>query len=102
MGTLMLNGVAGAFLFQPISKHLKPKVCNEMQSLRSPQAPPKMQINENSTFWTRFVDTMDLGLLKNVHFLVLNFILACGFAVSIDFTLILPFFLQVSDTTLDT
>lgn len=46
-------------------------------------------------FWSRIARSLDLSLLKDIRFLILNWGLAVGYTVSIDFTLILPLFLQV-------
>lgn len=105
MGSLSLHGVVGALLFQPVNWHLKQKE-NEYLSqnestpllprVSSPPAsremPSKMQQND---FWKKLARSMDLSLLKDFRFVILNFGLACAYSVSIDFSLILPFFLQV-------
>ncbi|KAL7049967.1 hypothetical protein ACKWTF_003921 [Chironomus riparius] len=98
MGGLMLNGVIGALLFQPVEKHLKPKTIDETQSLTSmtPMSidiPPAVN-EDNTSFWRKFIKTMDLGLLEDSRFIILNFVLACGYAVATDFMLILTFFLK--------
>ena len=101
MGGIMLFGVIGALLFDPVEKHMKEKVIDETQPLTStPIIIPETVNEDNLSFWKKFIDTMDLGLLQDSRFLILNFVLACGFAVAIDFTLILPFFLQVSKSWL--
>lgn len=96
MGALVSHGLVGAVLFQSVKKYLIPKVCDENQSLKSQQFTREIVQRRSKSFWQRFSDTMDLSLLKDVHFLILNIVLACGYAVYIDFTLVLPFFLQVS------
>jgi hypothetical protein len=102
MGGIMLTGVIGALLFDPVEKHMRVRKNDETQPLTStPINIPQTDNEDNSTFWKRFINTMDLGLLSDSRFLILNFVLACGFAVAIDFTLILPFFLQVSESCLN-
>lgn len=97
MGGTMLIGVIGALLFQPVENHLKPVILNETKPLISTSVSPTVY-EDNSSIWNKFMNTMDLGLLKDSRFLILNFVLASGYAVAIDFTLILPFFLQVSES----
>lgn len=93
----MLNGVVGAFLFQPVEKHLKRRIIDENQSLTVMTIEVPSEANEdNSSFWRKFINTMDLGLLQDSRFIILNFVLACGYAVAADFNLILTYFLKVS------
>lgn len=94
MGSLSLHGVVGACLFQPVRWHLKRNKMSEVEPLLRPSAVTSH--SEDVGVITRVARSMDLSLLKDVHFLLLNFGLACAYTVSIDFSLILPFFLQVS------
>lgn len=97
----MLNGVIGAFLFQPVEKHLKQRVIDENHSLTALTIEIPSTANEdNLSFWRKFVNTMDLGLLDDSRFIILNFVLACGYAVAADFNLILTYFLKVSHESL--
>lgn len=97
MGSLLLIGVIGALLFQPVENHLKPGIMDETKPLISTSVPPII-CDDNSSIWKKLTDTMDLELLKDSRFLILNFVLGSGYAVAIDFTLILPFFLQVRES----
>lgn len=103
MGSLSLHGIIGACLFQPVERHLKRRnsdreEMNETEPLLKRFSTPAA-INEDdyddSGFWRKVARSMDLSLLKDPKFVILNLGLACAYTVSIDFTLILPFFLQV-------
>lgn len=110
VGSLALHGVVGAALFQPVKWHLK-KVEQEPVTERSrllPNSPStssctsvttvssyEMPDYNNNGFWTRLAQSLNLSLLKDPRFVTLNFGLACAYTVSIDFSLILPLFLQV-------
>ncbi|XP_070491871.1 monocarboxylate transporter 12-like [Chironomus tepperi] len=103
MGGLMLNGVIGALLFQPVEKHLKRRTIDETQSLTSMSIDIPHPVNEdNLSFWRKFINTMDLGLLEDSRFIILNFVLACSYAVASDFNLILTFFLHTKMTETQT
>lgn len=104
MGSLALHGVLGAMLFQPVKWHTKKREI-EVEKLVQPtplkiEEPSKssllkeLDIAEDSC-WKKLSKTMDLSLLQDFRFMVLNFGLACVYTVSTDFNLILPFFLQV-------
>lgn len=103
MGALSLHGVAGALMFQPVKWHMRLKnMDDEMQPLLAPSSPAssngsayEMPDFQDNGFWKRLARSLDLSLLKDVRFVILNLGLACGYTVSIDFSLILPFFLQV-------
>jgi MFS family permease len=107
MGGLSLHGVIGACLFQPVEWHMRRRVkdteeITESSPLmkRSPSTSLTFgNINgadeNNISIWKKIQSSMDLSLLKDPRFVILNFGLACTYTVSIDFTLILPFFLQV-------
>lgn len=101
VGGLSLHGVVGAILFQPVDRHLKRVDCNENDPLLRPPSSDassyEMPDYVNDGFWRRLARSMDLSLLKDVRFLILNFGLACAYTVSIDVSLILPFFLQVTN-----
>lgn len=104
MGGLALQGVIGASLFQPVKWHLRRiEVNSEREPLLRPTSPSSSDESSyempdyiSDGFWSRLARTLDLSLLKNSRFLILNFGLACAYTVSIDFSLILPFFLQVN------
>lgn len=92
----MLNGVFGAMLFRPVKRYLVPRVVNETDYLKSAFRRSFTSIrDDNQSIWDKFVHSMDLSLLKDLHFWSLNFVLACGYAVFIDVNLIMPAFLQV-------
>lgn len=104
MGSLALHGTVGALLFQPAKWHLREKptdaVSETMPLLRSSSGSSSassyaMPDYDNSGCWSRLARTMDLSLLKDPRFVLLNVGLACAYTVSVDFSLILPFFLQV-------
>jgi hypothetical protein len=103
VGSLSLHGLVGACFFQPVEWHLKKKKSSEELSETEPllgpsssSQPSAFQPFNEENFCTRLSKSMDLSLLKDFRFLLLNFGLACVYTVSIDFTLILPFFLQVN------
>lgn len=98
MGSLALHGVVGGCLYQSVSKHLKRIIGTENQPLIvlnqvslaiDDEKPLKNRI------WNRLSNAMDLTLLKDFTFLSINFGLAFAYAASINFAMILPFFLQV-------
>lgn len=108
MGSLSLHGVLGASLFQPVEWHLKRKALDDAEEMSetqpllptSPSTSSSMSLyempqNNDRGFWQRLADSLDLSLLKDIRFIILNFGLASAYTVSIDFALILPFFLQV-------
>lgn len=106
MGALSLHGVLGACLFQPVQRHLRRRKSDDEATESSPllQSSPStsscassylMPDYKNNGFWRRVANSMDLSLLKDARFIVLNLGLACVYTVSVDFALILPFFLQV-------
>lgn len=105
IGSLALNGLVGASLFQPVKWHMKKIECNNSETeplIRPPSSSSSSGASSyempdfvNDNFWKRLVRSMDLSLLKDFRFLLLNFGLACSYTVSIDFSLIFPFFLQV-------
>lgn len=109
MGALALHGVLGASLFQPVEWHLKRKAINAIEEPNEtqPLLPSSSECTSSSTssyqapdysdqgFWRRLAKSLDLSLLKDIRFVILNFGLGSVYTVSIDFALILPFFLQV-------
>lgn len=106
MGCLSLNGVVGASLFQPVEKHMirrggDHEQLDETEPLLKPSTSAACSTSSYESleapegFWKKLAISLDLSLLKDTRFLILNFGLACAYAVSIDFALILPFFLQV-------
>lgn len=106
MGSLSLHGVIGACLFQPVAWHLKRRNSDkeemkETEPLLSRLPTPSTSyeaIDENyNGFWRKLARSLDLSLLKDPRFVILNVGLSIAYTVSIDFTLILPFFLQVID-----
>jgi MFS family permease len=110
VGTLSLFGIAGAILFHPVEWHMKrvesdsesmPLITNEISNGKLnghsnnlqngwEKLPPK-----NEGFLNKISKSLDLILLKDVRFIIINVGLAVVYAVSVDFTLILPYFLQV-------
>lgn len=96
ISSIMLNGVPAALLFQPVKWHMK-IVDNESQPLIiAKEIQPVVNYSNPQSFWMRISDSMELSLLKDSRFVILSFVLASGYAVSVDFSLILPFFLEVS------
>ena len=107
IGSLSLHGVIGACLFQPVQWNMKKSKTDEEDMketeplIKRPEPLTSVvatnETNENDfNFWQRITQSMELTLLKDPRFVILNFGLACAYTVSIDFTIILPFFLQVS------
>lgn len=102
VGSLSLYGIAGAILFHPVEWHLRQQSDDgESQPLlnvkdSSPRAATEWTENHRKVgMCTRISRSMDLSLLGDAKFMIVNVGLAIAYAVSIDFTLILPFFLQV-------
>lgn len=101
IGALSLHAVVGALLLQPVEWHMtKIKFDDESEPLISNTAVVKKNdddgLNKKNTLGQQFFYKMDLNLLKDVHFLIINLVQACDNAVTVDFTLIFPFFLEVS------
>lgn len=107
MGSLSLQGVVGACLFQPVERHMKLRKQQitetesllrstlPLQPIASYECSYELPEHDDKGFWRRIARSMDLSLLKDPRFVILNLGLACVYTVSIDFLLILPFFLQV-------
>lgn len=103
IGSLSLHGIVGACLFQPVEWHLKRRRSDreEMKETEpllrhiSSSTTIVVENSDDDSFWVKLARSLDLSLLKDPKFVILNFGLACAYTVSIDFTLILPFFLQV-------
>jgi MFS family permease len=104
MGSLSLHGVIGASLFQPVERNMRlrdnKEEMNEFSPLNqrvrtSTTSQNTNENDENISLWKKIESSMDLMLLKDPRFMILNIGLACSYTVSIDFTLVLPFFLQV-------
>lgn len=108
MGSLALHGVVGASLFQPVKWHMKKKenhfestdetepFLGSTESPKTENAVNETQQNSEMNFCEKLARSMDLSLLKDFRFVILNFGLACAYTVSMDFSLILPLFLQVN------
>lgn len=104
MGSLSLHGAIGASLFLPVEQNMRLReIDKEEPNENSPlfeRATSIQTTNEcdenNLSLWKKIESSMDLMLLKDPRFMILNIGLACTYTVSVDFTLILPFFLQVS------
>lgn len=103
VGSLSLYGIAGAILFHPVEWHARSEdeveSANEAQPLLNVKAQNAPEWTENHRkvgMCTKIARSMDLSLLGDGKFMIVNIGLAIAYAVSIDFTLILPFFLQVS------
>lgn len=96
IGALSLHGVVGALLLQPLAWHTK-KILIEDETV------PLLNVDANKTdetevdmnIWQQIFHKMDLNLLKDFNFVIINLVLACDNAITVDFTLILPFFLEV-------
>lgn len=96
MGCILLNGVIGALLFQPVEMHMKFKDVNETHALISKPYRDKIDKISSTSIWKKCVNTLDLTLLQDTRFVILIVVLACNYAASMDCSLIFPFFLQVS------
>lgn len=110
VGCLALFGIAGATFFHPVELHMK-KVEGDSESLPLIPAPNGNtngvianghghsngweKLPKNGGIFNKISRSLDLSLLKDVRFVIINIGLAVVYAVSVDFTLILPFFLQV-------
>lgn len=101
MGSLALHGVVGGCLYQPVSRHLKRMIGTEDQPLIGKHVSLSIEDEKPlkiwNRIWNRLSNAMDLTLLKDFTFLSINFGLAFAYAASINFAMILPFFLQVSN-----
>lgn len=100
IGALALHGLVGSLLFHPVEWHIKKRVDDEtMPLLIDHQKDLKSMVHtenfQDESFWRRIVNQLDLNLLKDSRFIILNLGLACDYAVAVDFTLIFPFFLEV-------
>lgn len=110
VGSLSLHGVLGASLFQPVEKHLKRKSSADEEAEEMSETQPLLSLVPSSSSaqdfheipdhndrscCQRLAHSLDLSLLKDARFVILNFGLSSAYTVSIDFALILPFFLQV-------
>jgi MFS family permease len=104
MGSLALHGVLGATLFQPVKWHTKKREIEVEKLVEAVplkiEVPSKASLLKETeiiqdTFWKKLSKTMDLSLLQDLRFMILNLGLACVYTVSTDFNLLLPFFLQV-------
>lgn len=106
IGSLSLHGVIGATLFHPVEWHMKKVEVDNSETALLLRHPSSSSSGSsyiepdyvNDSFWRRLVHSMDLSLLKDFRFLILSFGLSCAYAVSVDVSLILPFFLQVNNT----
>ncbi|XP_070491859.1 monocarboxylate transporter 12-like [Chironomus tepperi] len=95
MGCILLAGVIGALLFEPVQSHMKLKEVNENHALISKPISIKNDENQKRTsFWKKCINTLDLELLQDSRFVVLIVVLACNYAASLDCLLIFPYFLQ--------
>lgn len=104
VGTLSLFGIAGATLFHPVEWHLKINDNVESQPLLNSKSSNDVihgwenlpQNLNNQGVFSKISKLLDLSLLRDVRFIIINIGLAIVYAVSVDFTLILPYFLKVS------
>jgi MFS family permease len=107
IGALALNGLVGALLLHPVEWHMKKKIDDVSDD--DDTAPLLMKSRKNlkieapneevrmDSFWQRIAKQLDLNLLKDSRFIILNICLATDYAVAVDFTLIFPFFLEVKN-----
>lgn len=104
VASLSLHGVVGASLFHPVKWHMKRTEVEaekfvEVNQAKIPEPSKSLLIKEpdkaEENFWRKLSKTMDLSLLNDPRFVLLNFGIACVYTVSTDFNLILPFYLQV-------
>lgn len=100
VGSLALNGLVGAVLFQPVKHHLRSQELKTSLSEKDPLIPKvKEQLcrrKDEKKFREILMKTLDTSMLKDFRFLILNFGLSSGYALIIDLSIFLPFFLQVS------
>ncbi|CRK90395.1 CLUMA_CG004022, isoform A [Clunio marinus] len=106
LGSMSMHGIVGALLFRSMGHH-KMRIkrsnneCDEQSPLlfnASNSSDDEAENSQNENVCTKIFDRIyqlfDFSLLKSSRFLFLNFGLASVYTVSIDFQLILPFFLQ--------
>lgn len=97
IGSLALNGMIGAVLFQPVKWHSKGGDGKSFPSESEPLIPVKMRKLENRTNVSQILrKAFDVGLLKDIRFVILNLGLSSGYTIIIDLTIVLPLFLEVS------
>lgn len=102
MGGLALNGCAGALLFQPVEWHMPRQTKRThlenvvVQDMSSNVVTTSARRREESMFG-RLCKSMDLALFKDPVFVSLTVGLALVYTASINFSMIFPYFLQVSD-----
>lgn len=101
MGALTLHGVVGSLLLHPVEWHMKKKLEDDesvplfMDCKKNFKFVTQTEKVHVDSFWQRIAKQLDLSLLKDSRFLILNIGLGCDYAVAVDFTLIFPFFLEV-------
>lgn len=98
IGALSLHGVIGALLLHPLAWHMKKELIEDdtvplLNDLKKRDQNDSKKMKKS--IWQQIYHKMDLSLLKDFDFVIINLVLACDNAVTVDFTLILPFFLEV-------
>lgn len=99
VGSLALNGMIGAALFQPAKWHLKSRDSKSFSSESDPLIQVKRETLESvrkNKLSTILLKAFDFNLIKDLRFFILNFGLSSGYTIIIDLSIVLPFFLEVS------
>lgn len=116
MGALALNGVAGAALFQPVEWHMRPLRRDSVIVAADAVLPGELrngngvalnvieaggQEGQMKQRWARscmssVYRAVDLSLFKDPEFCSITVGLSLVYAASINFSMIFPYFLQVS------
>lgn len=116
MGGLAWNGIVGGSLFQPVEWHMRKKkkqrkigrtvsksneIC--LENVKKTTDDSKDKEESHMSFKDRvrelgkqIFELMDLKLLRDTSFLTLTIGLALAYTASINFSMIYPFYLQVS------
>lgn len=100
MGGLALNGCAGALLFQPVEWHMaKQKNPVHLENVVVQDMSSNVVTTGTSTgesMFGRLCKSIDLGMFKDPVFVSITVGLALVYTASINFSMIFPYFLQVS------
>lgn len=102
VGAITLHAVVGSLMMHPVEWHMNKKDDEAMPLLMDSNNNSNYGIEmkkeediKKESFWQRITKQLDLDLLKDSRFVILNLGLACDYAAAMDFTLIFPFFLEV-------
>lgn len=104
MGALALNGVAGSLLFQPVEWHMRGAVRNieAIEAVANKEAAPIEIVAAKSppelpvSCMTSVCRAIDVSLFRDPVFCSITVGLSLVYAASINFSMIFPYFLQVS------